>query len=142
MASTGAERREFTRAQVDAPVRLASEEGQRFAGTLKDIGMKGVLVDTDAPLEPREDCYLTINWEKAPEGISGRGHVVRNDDGGLAVAFTEIDSDCYENLYLLIAAHARDSAQVRQEVLEHKGLAQYESEWSRVAQAARRHQPF
>lgn len=134
-------RREFTRAEVSVPVKIAGEDGGTCAAMLVDIGMKGVLVEFREAADIEDACFITIDSGENG-GIHARGNIVRSIAGKTAIQFTHVEEKDYESLYLLIAKNARDSAQVREEVTSYKGLSPYISNWSRLSQVARRHQPF
>lgn len=134
-------RREFTRVEVEVPVKIAGEDGAVCAATLVDIGMKGLLVQCPPASDIEDPCFLTINANGSGT-IHARGSIIRTVEGRMAIQFTHVEEDDYESLYLLIAKNARDSEEVRNEVTTYKGLSPYISNWSRLSQVARRHQPF
>lgn len=86
-------RRRSTRVDCVAPVKIHRRDGTTLEGFTVDIGLDGVLIETEPPLEVEEVVLLSIGFpaREAPVDVAAR--VVRVAERGAGLAFDSIAGD-------------------------------------------------
>ena len=123
---THTDRREFTRVHVQMDVEVAIGEAQTVQGRMHDLSMKGLYLSCDTPLPVGAGCCTAIllGNDEAPTRIEADGVVVRAEDRGMAIQFTEIlGLDSFDHLRNLVKSNAAaHTEQVEAEFRSHLGI--------------------
>lgn len=118
--------RECTRCKVklDAQVRLAN--GILLEGQTENISLKGLFFRTEKtfPLDTLVKVHLYLTGTEGKESLDLKGTVVRIEATGMAIQFTEVDSDSLEHLRRLLIYNSKNEEveKVHQELDEHIGI--------------------
>ncbi len=99
------ERRQKTRVHFKTTVCLRTEWGDYTASSRsRDISLDGIFLKTDAPLEISQLCDLniSISGTSSKLELTVKGRVVRLEEKGVAIKFTEFDIDSYIHLKNLV----------------------------------------
>jgi len=119
-------RREFTRVDVKFEAVLQSGDTARIQCCLSDVSLNGVYLECTKELPLNSDCRLTLLLGEGSEDICihATGTVVRVDDAGVAVQFTNIlGEESLGHLRNLVLFNSQALAPlVEQEIREHVGL--------------------
>jgi c-di-GMP-binding flagellar brake protein YcgR len=115
---TRKDRRRFTRVDVVMEITLQPKHADPAKKDLKDISLGGAFVMHCNDLPEGTECTLSIQ-------ISGRsgslraeveGEVVRTDENGMAVRFTNVDLDSLLNLQQLLKANSKTPQTIDDEI--------------------------
>ena len=121
-----ANRREFTRVQVNLLAELRSGGSVDIAGTLVDVSLNGMFVTCAANLPVNTMCEISLQLDAGGEmmTIKTEGKVIRQDSAGLGLQFTKIlGPDSLAHLQNLVLYNSGDQiAQVEKELSGHVGL--------------------
>lgn len=94
-------RREFARVLIRLETKLLSGSEFQVSGWTKDISVKGVFVlcAEKLPVGARCRCRLALgdNQEESPV-IEVSGWVVRCENSGIAIQFSDYSVDCFNKL--------------------------------------------
>lgn len=98
------EEREHTRLPIRLEVHITSDERTLVSGHTRDISREGVYVFVDRPLPRGTACQiaLLVKGPKSSLRIDVSGRVVRADDHGMAIDFTEVGMDSLFHLRNLV----------------------------------------
>jgi len=118
------EGREFTRCRVKVKGEVRLPSGVLLEGQTQDISLKGIWFATERslPIGNEVKVCLVLSSENENYHIETLGRVVRVDQGGVGIEFTEIDSDSIEHLRKLVLYNAQDADIVHDEFDAHLGL--------------------
>lgn len=115
------EKRKFSR----VPFRLKAFVNCRatsIKGEVENLSLNGMLLATDMKLQAKDPVEVTIylSGTENPLEVALRilGTVVRTEDKGIVLQFTEMDPDSFGRLKNIIAYNAGDEDQIMQEVLK------------------------
>lgn len=102
--------RRFSRVIVPLDVVLEAGGGVSVTGTLRDIAVQGAFMTCEPALELGTPVQVRIMLHGGIEDIpvKARAEVVRREENGLGVHFTEIDIDSVEHLRKIIAYNAEE----------------------------------
>ncbi len=120
------ERREFTRVQVKLEAELSTGGKVFIKGVLGDLSLKGLYLKCGGMLPVDSSCQvmLILDGGQGATCAQAIGRVMRVDDDGLAIEFTEIlgqeSLGHFQNLILLNSPE--NVPQVEQEFRDHTGL--------------------
>jgi len=103
------ERRKFTRAPFETEIRVTADEGIVVSNRLRDISLGGAYIYSERSPKEGSPCTLVIDLigPRTLLRIEVEGDVVRCEDQGMAVKFTQIDVDSLIHLRHLIQVHAK-----------------------------------
>lgn len=89
------EERQHTRLPLRLEVRIVSGSRTLVSGKTRDISREGVYVFAEKPLPRGSECQLALllTGPKSTLRIEVSGTVVRADDQGMAIDFTEVGLD-------------------------------------------------
>lgn len=108
------------RTRVDFSIKVAaSREGEELKPFYsKDLSLRGLYIHTDQPFALGERCHLKIKLlERTDQGdIDVRGVVVRADDKGMGVQFTDIDPDSFRHLKNILYYTTGDPEKIDKEI--------------------------
>lgn len=99
------ERRASLRMEQHAQVLIKMDDDQYQAeAALHDISLDGIRVECSAGLIPKSACTweITIEGPSSKLMISGKGRIVRQDNHGVAIKFSELQMDSYSYLRNLV----------------------------------------
>lgn len=99
------ERRTAQRVQLSAVVNIKIANQLFAAGTnLRDISLDGINISIDKPLPVNHICDLeiVISGPSSDLTLRTKGRILRQDQNGAAVKFTELDIDTYLHLKNLV----------------------------------------
>lgn len=119
-------RREFTRVHVNILSELRSGETVDISGTLANVSLKGMFLNTEAHLPEETICEVSLLLEGGgePVTIKAEGKVIRNNPFGIAIEFTKIlgpeNLAHLQNLVLYNSGEKLD--QVEAELSSHVGI--------------------
>jgi len=111
MTTPANERREFIRVPFRTEIEIHTPARTIRSRSSLDISMNGLRAETSEPApEPGTPCHVRINLsrEEPRTSITVKGLIVRAEPGTLAVHFTEVDIDSYEQLQQLILSNLKD----------------------------------
>lgn len=106
MAHDHLERRGASRVKLKAVVNLEVNGSTIISDTdLKDISLDGIaLLNANAPIPVNTICdfVITVTGASSVLTISGKGRIIRQDNLGTAIKFTELEMDSYLHLKNII----------------------------------------
>lgn len=107
-------------------VRLPS--GVLLEGQTQDVSLKGVWFATERSLPVGNLVKVCLVLSSGDEHyhIETQGRVVRVDQGGMGIEFTEIDSESIDHLRSLVMYNAEDADVVHEEFDAHLGIRRKE----------------
>ncbi len=117
--------REFTRIPIHVKVEVRAGEVTLKTEETTDLSMKGIGFLSDKSLPVGTDCTVLILLGNENNGIniSVNGRVIRSTESQMAIEFTKIDLDSYENLQNLVMYNSHASHDlVEEEIHNHMGL--------------------
>jgi len=119
-------RREFTRVRVNILSELRAGGSVDISGTLANVSVNGVFLNTEAHLPEDAACEVSIFLEggEEPVTIQIEGKVVRNGPWGMAIQFTKIlGPESLSHLQNLVLYNSGEQiAQVEEELASHVGI--------------------
>ena len=119
-------RREFTRVRVNILSELRSGGSVDISGTLANVSLNGMFLNTEAHLPEEATCNISLLLEAGEEKVTVQteGKVIRNDPLGMAIQFTKIlGPENLAHLQNLVLYNSGDQiAQVEQEFASHVGI--------------------
>lgn len=107
------EKRKFFR--VDFAVEALIKQGvASFKGEVKNISLKGMLVETSETLVSASPVEVTIYLTGMPPyiAINATGTVVRNEENCVGIKFDKIDADSFAHLRNIISYRCGDADKV------------------------------
>ena len=116
--------RGFTRVQLKLTVEVCAGGGAVFSGPVRDLALGGIYVLGVCPLLPDEPCMIEIKLMGEDPGlkVQTRGRVVRVEQGGAAIEFTELSLDAFEHLQKLILYNSEQPDEIEEEFASCIGL--------------------
>lgn len=121
-----ANRREFTRVRVNILSELRSGGSVEINGTLANVSMNGMFLNTESHLPENTTCEISLLLEGGGETVTIRteGTVIRNDPRGMAIQFTKIlGPDSLTHLQNLVLYNSGDQLEeVESELSSHVGI--------------------
>ena len=120
----GEEKREFSRSEVALEAEIRAEAGKTVRAKLRNISMNGLLLAGEDTIAVGTACDVSVflSTEQDVLEVRARGTVNRNDSGGIAVAFKDIDADGMEYLRNIVRYNASDVERVEEEFKNHLGI--------------------
>lgn len=117
------EKREFTRVPLTFEVQV-TVAGQSVAeGRIRDLSLKGMLVQTGQSFETGLPCEAVIRLAEGQVEIHASGVVAVRHPDGFAMEFTSINGlDSYIHLRNLVLFNSQDADQVDREIQSHAGI--------------------
>ncbi len=111
-------KRRFSRVTAIFDVNLTRADGIFLAGTLRDIAVQGAFIICEPAMELGTPVVVTIVLHGGIDDIPVRAQaeVVRREEGGLGVHFTEVDVDSVEHLRNIITFNAEEPDVVWEEM--------------------------
>lgn len=102
--SWSVEQREFRRLPIRLEVQVSDGRRTLVSGKTRDVSREGLYVFVDTPLPRGSECQvvLLVSGPKSQLRVEVSGKVVRTDDHGMAIDFTEVDLDSLFHLRNLI----------------------------------------
>ncbi|MGA8259144.1 MAG: FHA domain-containing protein [Arenicellales bacterium] len=91
------------------PVRFYTDAAGWVTGTARDISEEGIFIETPRRLPVRMPLDIVIKGDHNGQWFKLAGDVVRSDDSGIAVNFTDVDRATKTDLYQMSKAAATDS---------------------------------
>ena len=91
--------------------------------------MNGLYLVCDEDLAASTDCQVVLFFGEGQGRlrIEVSGKVVRTDDGGVGVEFSEIAGlESFDHLRNIVLHNAQETDEVEQELKEHLGIKRYE----------------
>ena len=113
--------RVFTRVRVHLGAEVISEDGQVARGSIRDISMSGLSIETQDQLAPDMPCAIRLQLETGsrPIEVEARGTVIRSGDGMLALRMSTVDADGFEHLQKLVLYNSKSAQTVEDELATH-----------------------
>ena len=101
-----------------------AKDGTRVSGPARDLSMAGTYVQVSTDLSIGDECQVEIRLTSTnpPLGVNATASVVRAEDHGVALEFSEIPLDTFDHLRNLVLYNAQNPGQVEREFSEHIGL--------------------
>ncbi len=119
-------RREFTRVRVNILSELRSGASVDINGTLANVSVNGMFLNTEAHLPEEARCDISLFLEGGEETVTIQieGKVIRNAPWGIALQFTKIlGPESLSHLQNLVLYNSGDQiAQVEEELASHLGI--------------------
>ena len=119
-------RREFTRVRVNILSELRAGGSVDISGTLANVSVNGMFLNTEAHLPEDAACEVSIFLEggEEPATIQIEGKVIRNGPWGMAIQFTKIlGLESLTHLQNLVLYNSGEQiAQVEEELASHVGI--------------------
>lgn len=115
------EKRKFTRIPFRTEIKITARDRVVFSNQLRDISLGGAYVEVTAERLPEgEECVFSIDLIGPASLLRIRveGEIVRSDEGGIGVTFTQMDLDSLIHLKHLIKVQAQDPDLIDHEFLE------------------------
>ncbi|MFH1091513.1 MAG: PilZ domain-containing protein [Pseudomonadota bacterium] len=109
------------RKRVNFRTRVHLKDGDRQMTGLpsRDLSLKGLYIETgeNLALDTEVEIYLELSGASPDLELHMKGRVVRQDPGGLAVDFVEVDLDSFSHLRNIVLYNSEDPAEVDQELV-------------------------
>ncbi len=119
-------RREFTRVRVNILSELRSGGSVDITGTLANVSLNGMFLNTEAHLPEEATCDISLLLEGGEETITiqTEGKVIRNNPFGMAIQFTKIlGPESLNHLQNLVLHNSgAQIGQVEEELASHLGI--------------------
>jgi len=119
-------RREFTRVRVNILSELRSGGSVDITGTLANVSLNGMFLNTEAHLPEEAACDVSLFLEGGEETVTIQieGKVIRNGPWGMAIQFTKIlGSESLNHLQNLVLYNSGEQiTQVEEELASHLGI--------------------
>jgi hypothetical protein len=106
-----AERRQRIRVPFQAQIRVrAGTRELKVDGNSRDFSLKGVFIRTDERIAPETPCHVQVLLSGTAKGLvlNMEGHVVRQEEHGMAVCFDTMDLDSYMHLKNVVRYNSED----------------------------------
>jgi len=117
---TGSERRKNTRVafQTTADLRFSGKNYQNCE--TEDLSVKGVMVLGVTGHQEGEECELSLalSGTTSELRLDMKGKVVRVEENGIALHFTEVDLDSFYHLKNIIYYNSEDPDQIETELTD------------------------
>ena len=118
--------REFTRVRVNILSELRSGGSVDISGTLANVSLNGMFLNTEAHLPEEAACHIALLLEAGEETVTiqTEGKVIRNDPLGMAIQFTKIlGPESLTHLQNLVLYNSGNQViQVEEELASHVGI--------------------
>ena len=119
-------RREFTRVRVNILSELRSGASVDINGTLANVSLNGMFLNTEAHLPEEAACNISLLLETGQETVTIQieGKVIRNAPWGIALQFTKIlGPESLSHLQNLVLYNSGEQiSQVEEELASHLGI--------------------
>jgi len=119
-------RREFTRVCVNILSELRSGRSVDISGTLANVSVNGMFLNTEAHLPEKTRCDISLFLEGGEEAVTIKieGKVIRNGPWGMAIQFTKIlGPESLHHLQNLVLYNSGEQMpQVEEEFASHVGI--------------------
>lgn len=120
------EKREFSRAPVSVEIEVTADEFGLSAQSVRDVSLGGVSLgpcEEHTPLGVLCQVRLFVGGRASGVCIEATGEVVRVDNTGVGISFTEINgTESYHHLRQLVLLNSEDPDRAGQEFAAHLGL--------------------
>ncbi len=116
------EKRKFTRIPFRTEIKITAGDRVIFSNELSNLSLGGAYVETTGePLPIGDPCVFVIELVGPATLLRVRveGEIVRSDEKGIGVTFTQMDLDSLVHLKHLIKVHAEDPDLIDHEFVEH-----------------------
>lgn len=124
-------RREFTRVRMNILSELRSGESVDISGTLANVSMNGMFLNTESHLPEEASCDISLLLDAGEETVTIHieGTVIRNDPKGMAIQFTKIlGPESLTHLQNLVLFNSGEqSGKVEEEFSSHVGIRPLDS---------------
>jgi len=114
------ERRRFLRVPFETETVIRDLESGRVTSSVqsKNISLKGMYCFTKEPFAPDTPCSieLRLTGTSSKLWLNIKGHVVRNDEYGMAISFDSMDLDVFIHLKNILYYNSGDPDRIDQEV--------------------------
>ncbi|OPZ14723.1 MAG: PilZ domain protein [candidate division BRC1 bacterium ADurb.BinA364] len=117
-------RRRFSRIGIALRVELDCEDGKRVYESTRDLGLKGVFVATDTPLEIDMECQaeLILGQGENALRLETKARVARRDSQGMGLEFLGVDVESFEHLRNLLRYNSPDADAIEHEFDDSRGI--------------------
>lgn len=90
---------------------------ETIRGEVRNLSLKGMLVDVDKPVPENTDLFITIylSGSSSTLTLNMKGVVVRSDLNGLAVLFKEIDVESFIHLRSVVGYNEGNEDKIMRE---------------------------
>ncbi len=122
-------KREFTRVPIKMEAEVSSDDTGLTSGEIKDLSMNGIYLVCDEDLAAGTECQVVLFFGEGQGRlrIEVSGKVVRTDDGGVGVEFSEIVGlESFDHLRNIVLHNAQETDEVEKELKEHLGIKRRE----------------
>jgi PilZ domain len=130
-------RREFTRVSVQLEAEVTAQELSSVQGHSCNVSLNGVFLHCDTPFPVGTTCCVTLRLADHYDdmGIAASGRVVRLQDEGMAIMFTEIlGLDSFNHLRNLVLSNSIGATeQIEKEFRTHVGIKRWAEQRASVA---------
>lgn len=116
------EKRKFTRIPFRTEIKITAGDRVVYSNQLTNLSLGGAYVETAGnPLTLGEQCVFMVELVGPGSLLRVRveGEIVRAEDTGIGVTFTQMDLDSLVHLKHLIKIHAQDPGLIDYEFMEH-----------------------
>jgi hypothetical protein len=106
------EKRRFTRITLNVPTTLSLYQVEAYhSGAIANISQGGCYFPFGEELPVGDQCNVTITVGEGLEieKITIPGQIVRSDDKGVGIKFSDSSEDCRRQLEKIIARHEKNS---------------------------------
>lgn len=116
MTNDSYNKRRGTRVMFNVKAELSSGN-QTIRGEVRNLSLKGMLVDAEAtvPADTDLDIKIYLSGTSSSLTLSMKGNVVRYDENGLAVAFKEIDVESFIHLRSVVGYNEGNEEKIMRE---------------------------
>ena len=121
------ENREFSRSHVRIRVEVRLDNGVMVDGEGVDISLRGMrfLTERGFPVGKMVRARIMLEGEGENLRLEVGARVARMEATGVALEFTDVDSDSIEHLRHLVLYNAADTDQAQEEIASHIGIERH-----------------
>lgn len=114
----------FSRSATRMAVEVTTDAGVFIDGHLRDVSMNGLWLACSRMLPVGAVCQVAVVLDAGEPVIRFKadGRVVRTDETGMGIEFTEIDEDYVEHLRNLVLYNSQDAERAEDEMLHNPGI--------------------
>jgi hypothetical protein len=116
MTDDSHDKRRGTRVRFNVNAELSYDD-KTVRGEVRNLSLKGMLVDVDTTIPENTDLFITIYLAGSSSTLTlnMKGLVVRSDQNGLAVLFQEIDVESFIHLRSVVGYNEGNEEKIMRE---------------------------
>ena len=121
--------REFSRVDIKTLTKVRAKGEEAVFTGMHAVSMKGLFVKgkTDWSVGTECEIHLILEGQNPPVNIEVKGKVQRITEEGIALVFTEVSLEAYEDLHSLVLSNTDDPGKAEREFKNRPGSKKKQS---------------